>query len=73
MWRSWTSDDISKLKSLAGRLPAPKVASELGRGLSATKVKAHQLSVSMRYKPTRQPDSDPGPLVPKAGQRAEGR
>jgi hypothetical protein len=41
MRRRWTSDEISKLKSMAQKHPAAKIAEELGRGISATFVKAH--------------------------------
>jgi hypothetical protein len=59
MRRNWTPDEVAKLKSLAGKMPAAKVASDLGRGLSATMVKAHQLRVSMKYRPERAANYDP--------------
>jgi hypothetical protein len=46
--RRWTVDDIAKLKEMAGKYPATQIATELGRGPSATRVKAHQLKVSLR-------------------------
>jgi hypothetical protein len=46
--RRWTTDDIAKLKEMAGKYPAAQIAAELGRGLSATRVKAHLLRVSLR-------------------------
>jgi len=47
--RSWTEDDIAKLKSLAGKRPGKLVAAELGRSRGATAVLAHRLGVSLRY------------------------
>jgi hypothetical protein len=49
--RSWTGEDIAKLKSMARRFPTAQIAQELGRGLSATVMKAHELRVSLRMKP----------------------
>ena len=46
--REWTSDDIAKLKSLAGKVPAQEIATELGRSLGATAVEASKLKVSLR-------------------------
>jgi hypothetical protein len=37
---------------MAQKHPAAKIAEELGRGIAATSVKAHQLKVSLRYKRT---------------------
>jgi hypothetical protein len=48
--RRWSPEEISKLKSMAQKYPAAKIAEELGRGISATMVKAHELKLSMRYK-----------------------
>jgi hypothetical protein len=49
--RRWSDDDVAKLQSMAGKYPAKHIAAELGRGLSATMVKAHQLRISLRMKP----------------------
>jgi hypothetical protein len=46
----WTPEEISKLKSMAQKYPAAKIAEELGRGVSATRVKAHDLGLSLRLK-----------------------
>jgi hypothetical protein len=46
--RVWTEYDISKLKSLASKLPVRDIAAELGRSLGATVLKAHQLRLSLR-------------------------
>jgi hypothetical protein len=48
--RRWSTDDLAKLKNMAQKFPAAHIAAELGRGLSATMVKAHQLRVSLRVK-----------------------
>jgi hypothetical protein len=44
----WTDNDISKLKSLAGKLPVKDIAAELGRSPGATAVEAHKLRLSLR-------------------------
>ena len=50
--KRWTPEEISKLKSMAQKYPAARIAEELGRGLSATVVKAHELKLSLRmHKP----------------------
>ena len=51
--RRWTPGDITKLKSMARRYPAARIAQELGRGLPATVMKAHTLGISLRLKPKR--------------------
>jgi hypothetical protein len=48
--KRWTQEEISKLKSMAQKYPAATIAKELGRGFSATAVKAHELKVSLRLK-----------------------
>ena len=48
--KRWTADDIAKLRNMAGSYPAAQIAAELGRGLSATRVKAHLLKVSLRLR-----------------------
>jgi hypothetical protein len=60
MRNPWTPEDISKLKSMAGKMPAAKIAFELGRGFSATVVKAHELRVSLRYDGAPSSAVDPG-------------
>lgn len=54
--RPWTSDDIAKLTGMAQKYPTSEIAKALGRGLSATVMKAHTLRISLR-------------LVPKGGSR----
>jgi hypothetical protein len=48
--KPWTYEDISKLKSMAQRFPTAQIAQELGRGISATIMKAHELQLSLRMK-----------------------
>jgi hypothetical protein len=47
-FRRWTADDIAKLKNMAQKLRPADIAAQLGRSVSATAVKAHQLNVSLR-------------------------
>jgi hypothetical protein len=58
--RPWTADDIAKLKAMAQKYPAAHIAAELGRGLPATRVKAHQLQISLSRNYARQPTSGLG-------------
>lgn len=51
--RPWTTEDIATLRNLARRLPTAQIAKELGRGVSATVMKAHSLGISLRLKPKR--------------------
>jgi hypothetical protein len=46
--RKWTDYDISKLKSLASKLPVRDIAAELGRSPGAIILKSHQLRLSLR-------------------------
>jgi hypothetical protein len=39
--RVWTDYDISKLRSLASKLPVRDIAAELGRSAGSTVLKAH--------------------------------
>jgi hypothetical protein len=48
MHKRWTDDDIVSLRTLAGKLPAGKIASQIGRSVGATAIKAHQLKLSLR-------------------------
>ena len=57
----WSDSDIEKLKSMAGNYPTAQIAQELGRGLSATMVKAHELHISLRRKPAARSSTEPGP------------
>jgi hypothetical protein len=48
--RAWTEDDIAKLKTMAGKMPAQQIAAELGRTLGATNVEASKLGLSLRIR-----------------------
>jgi hypothetical protein len=48
--KRWTPDEIAKLKDMAQKYPAAKIAEALGRGHSAVFVKAHELKLSLRLK-----------------------
>ena len=49
----WTSDDIAKLKELAGKRPAQEIAKEIGRTEAAVKLEAWKLRLSLRTLPRR--------------------
>jgi hypothetical protein len=46
--RTWSEEDIAKLKSMAGRRPAKDIAVALGRSVEATVVAASKLKLSLR-------------------------
>ena len=46
--RTWSEEDIAKLKSMAGRRPAKDIAVALGRTVEATVVAASKLKLSLR-------------------------
>jgi hypothetical protein len=48
--RAWTEDDIAKLKTMAGKIPAHLIAAKLGRTLGATYVEASKLGLSLRIR-----------------------
>jgi hypothetical protein len=48
--KRWTPEEIAKLKDMAHKYPAAKIAEALGRGYSAVFVKAHELKLSLRLK-----------------------
>jgi hypothetical protein len=48
--RPWTADEVAKLKSLAQRQSRKEIASQLGRSISATSVKAHKLKLSLKIR-----------------------
>jgi hypothetical protein len=52
--RPWTSEDLEKLKAMAGNHRREEIAAELNRGVSSVAVKAHQLSISL---PKRRPST----------------
>ena len=47
-FRRWTADDIAKLKNLAQRHPRAEIAAKLGRSVTATTLKAHELKLALR-------------------------
>jgi hypothetical protein len=49
--KRWTEAEVAKLKSMAGNYSVEEIAQEVGRGISATVMKAHELQVSLRMKP----------------------
>jgi hypothetical protein len=46
--RAWTEHDIARLKAMAGKIPAERIAAELGRTLGAIAVEASKLGLSLR-------------------------
>ena len=48
--RAWKEDDVAKLKAMAGKVPAVRIAAELNRTLGAVAVKACELELSLRTK-----------------------
>ena len=55
----WTSEDLEKLKAMAGNHRRETIAADLNRGVSSVAVKAHQLGISLRYHamPKRRPSA----------------
>jgi hypothetical protein len=55
----WTSEEIEKLRAMAGNHRREKIAAELNRGAPAVALKAHQLGISLRYHamPKRRPST----------------
>jgi hypothetical protein len=45
--RTWTEEDIAKLKSMAGKFARKDIAKELGRTAGATAVEASKLGLSL--------------------------
>ena len=48
MRKRWTPEEIARLKTMAQKYPAVKIAEVMGRGFPAIRVKAHQLGLSLR-------------------------
>ena len=58
----WTAEDVAKLKAMAQKYPAERIAEQLGRSASALAVKAHELKLSLRVRRKDEaPQHDPGP------------
>ena len=47
--RPWSEDELGKLKSMAGKLPAEEIAAELGRSPAAINVAACKQGVSLTH------------------------
>ena len=62
--KRWTEAEVAKLKSLAGNYPVEEIAKEVGRGIPATVMKAHELQVSLRMK--RKHGSREGTIDPRS-------
>ena len=64
MRRAWSEEEIAKLRSMAKRYPTHVIAAELGRGVSATMVRAHELRLSLKVQSKKivEPAADPGPV-----------
>jgi hypothetical protein len=45
-----TQEEIAKLKRMAQEYSGEKIAEDLGRGFPATRVKAHQLGLSLEVR-----------------------
>lgn len=63
MAKRWMSHEIERLKSLAGSMPTSQIANEMERANSAVIMKAYELKLSLKVKPTegRSQTFDPGP------------
>ena len=63
MSKRWSDHDIVKLRGLAGKLPAAKIAAQVGRTVGATMIKAHQLRLSLNtrkyHPPSQYPEAGP--------------
>jgi hypothetical protein len=62
--RPWTAEDVLTLQAMARKHPPEQIAAELGRGVSATIVKAYELRISLRIKSGQahgDSNLDPGP------------
>jgi hypothetical protein len=55
-FRRWTADDIAKLKDLAHKERLSAIATTLNRSSGAIAVKAHELGISLRFRPDRNAD-----------------
>lgn len=50
-FRRWTANDIAKLKDMAHKERLPSIAAMLNRSAGAIAVKAHELRISLRFRP----------------------
>ena len=58
--RPWTAEDVLTLQAMARKYPPEQIAAELGRGVTATVVKAYDLRIPLKIK-TSELGLDPGP------------
>jgi hypothetical protein len=62
--RRWTDEDLTNLRSMAGKYSTDQIARRLDRGRPAVTLKAHELGVSLRVARSGRPletGVDPGP------------
>jgi hypothetical protein len=58
--KPWTAEDVLTLQAMARKYPPEQIAAELGRGVTATMVKAYELRIPLKIKsPELSPE--PGP------------
>lgn len=58
--KPWTAEDVLTLQAMARKYPPEQIAAELGRGVTATLVKAHELRITLK-KPSASSSLEPGP------------
>ena len=56
--KPWTAEDVLTLQAMARKYPPEQIAAELGRGMTATLIKAHDLRIVLDA-PRTSPDSMP--------------
>jgi hypothetical protein len=61
MPKPWTAEDVLTLQAMARKHPPEQIAAELGRGVTATMVKAYELRIPLRIKSRWDSNLDPGP------------
>ena len=49
--RTWTKDEVARLKRMAGRIPRDEIAAKLGRSPGATAMEASKLGISLGLQP----------------------
>jgi hypothetical protein len=50
MPKPWTAEDVLTLQAMAHKHPPEQIAAELGRGVTATMVKAYDLRIPLKVK-----------------------
>ena len=56
--KPWTAEDVLTLQAMARKYPPEQIAAELGRGMTATLIKAHDLRIELKA-PSVCPDLGP--------------